>query len=318
MNLRSLAATLFFGPLLSALPAAYGQEIPANWYRVEVLVFTQSDLFGAEAGPQAPELAYPSPLRQLDQDSLSSQPLPANTSLNERLAALMVASKLLDHDTARAPAPFSPLPSEARRLNPDAYTLDNNGAFRVLFHQAWLQPLASRRHASWVMVNGGAQRGGHDEVEGAIRVYQSRFIHVETDLWLNHFESARLVAEGEDNSTGSSPAPEFRGTRSPATTDSTDVILPERPATPQSPYIAQLEAMDVAMDDGGAPSPEAHPPLSAAPKLAVARVDVLKHNDQITRNQLHYLDHPRMGVLVLVSPALDSDEAEGEEDEDPR
>ena len=226
MTRHPLAAALVAITLLAITHApARGAEIPEGWGQVEVIIFAQSDLFGAEGMAIEPRLDYPTRARRLAGDEVSSVDQRPDAPVNVRLAALMIPDRLLSHETAIKPASFTPLDRANRSLNPDAYTLDRSGAYRVLFHQAWLQPLTGRSATDWVIVEGGRSLGNHFEIGGALRVYQSRALHIETDIWHGDLESAQW--------SGDSPADSAETTR-------TRIVLPEPPPRrgPSAPVVA--------------------------------------------------------------------------------
>lgn len=292
--------------------SALGVDYPAdNWHQIEVLVFAQADPYGAEQSPQAPLLQYPSPLRLLDNGDQLYPDLTTNATYSEQLAALMVPPRFLRHETASTPLPFVPLAESERQLNPDAYTLKRNSGYRVLFHQAWRQPVTTRKAAQWVFINGGNRFADHTELEGSLRISQARYYHVDTNLWLASFQPAIAALPIQPEETANLPE---------ATPAATKIQLPEAPQLPKSPLLAMLEAIPSPMAtnfeeepaDLGQLMSEDKPTTS--PQFEVAKVDVLKDSSRVRLKSLYYIDHPRMGVLVMITP-LDADAAS--EDEEP-
>lgn len=293
-SLMVVAALLFAGAV------AAQEEIPANWHQVEVIVFAQSDMHGVEKSPLEPALSYPSRLRTLAAAEQLHPPLAADASENERLAALMVPDRFLSYDKARALAGYVPLPPGMRQLDGEAAALRRNGAYRILFHDAWQQPIDSARQTHWVLIRGGDTHGEHRELEGALRLSHARFYHVDTNLWLSRFEAPRPdhPAESEETQQDAIAKP--------------IIVLPAAPASAKSPQLRQIEAISAqfATGEDGISENAFEPGARVIP--SVSQVDVLKTSQQVERKQLHYLDHPRMGVLLLITPLRD----ESEESED--
>ena len=289
---RSL--TLLIAPLLLAL------SLPASalddWYQVEVIVFSQRDLSGNEAHPLDPQLDYPQPLRILHTAEQLYPEVPAGAGLNERLAALMVPDRFLSRARAQAPSPYVPLERDERRLNPDAYTLGRNGDYQVLFHSAWQQQVPGARSTPWLAIAGGDRRGEHRQLEGSLRVYKSRFLQLQLDLWMSALDTA--VQQSGVASPTSADAPPF-GSALP-----TGVILPTPPQPPMSPALRRLQKMDAGDMFGGGE------PTATAGNLVVTAdgVDVLNTTHQISLNDITYIDHPRLGALVLITPLKDDGE----------
>ncbi|GIX29621.1 MAG: hypothetical protein KatS3mg124_0093 [Porticoccaceae bacterium] len=240
----------------------WAEEAP--WYQVEVIAFLQPDLSGREGHPPAPRLDYPEPLRFV-------VPPPAAPGRDARLAALMVPAHLRDRDAAALPEPFSPLPGEAWQLRPAAARLARADGFRVLFHAAWVQPAAGKKSTPWVHVSGGSPLAeGVRELEGALRIWQGRFLHLEARLW-----RAEPPAPGEEGR----------------------VALPPPPRRPLSAELIQLGV---------------EPPPTVATGPLAARVDLLAQSRTVSPGRLVYLDHPRLGVLALVTPLASEGDPQGE------
>ena len=89
------------------------------------------------------------------------------------------------------------LPADEHRLHGAANRLRNQPGYQVIWHEAWQQTLRGPASAPTISLPLGLRSLG---VEGRIRAYQSRFLHLETDirlsdptLWRLH-ESRRLRA----------------------------------------------------------------------------------------------------------------------------
>ena len=81
------------------------------------------------------------------------------------------------------------MPKSARKLNNLSNKLQNNKGYRVLFHEAWQQQITERNTPA-VIIRGGDKIGGHRELEGSIQLRVSRYLHIQTDLWLTSFSSS--------------------------------------------------------------------------------------------------------------------------------
>ena len=294
MSTSTIRRLLVAGTFWLAAATGAQEESLKNWYQVEVIVFTQADIFGDEGYPREPRLDYPRNLTFLNNGERLSPELPPNASRLEQLAALMVPDKFLTRERAKRRDSFVPLEKNRRNLNPHAYTLGRGGDYRVLFHNAWQQEITGRRAAPWVFVSGGQPAAGHRELEGSLRLYRSRFLHIQVDLWLSRFDSPA-------GATANPPAP-----GQPATDG---IVLPEAPEPPPSPALRRLRM--TAPISGAEYSFVDTPAEPVSTGQGVARVDVLDRAERISPSSLTYIDHPRMGMLVLVTP-LEEDE-KGEE-----
>ncbi len=224
-------------PMLFLLPnVVYAQK----WYQIEVLIFTQSDNFGDEASLPGATLKYP----------LNWVELSAAGSNNT----------------------FTVVDKTARHLNPDAYTLNSTGTYKVLYHQAWQQPGISSRKAPWLIVSGGRMLDDHQQLEGSIRLYLSSYLHMETNLWLL---SPAINTSGEGGLS-----------KLPSTDDVP--ISPVRARGSQSPGVfGGGSAYDLSTSARG-------------PAMDLSHIHTLRESARLQLGKTHYLDHPKMGILVKV------------------
>lgn len=284
--------------LLTLAATVHGDDAP--WYQVEVIIFEQQDEFGDEGTRADIELAYPEPRAFLmDTDEIAEREaarLEAETT--SRPPAPLDRLLIPPEKRQRPPSehPFVPLPRGERGLNPDAYTLERNGSYRVLFHQAWRQPAEDSGGAPWVVITGGDRFGEQRELAGSVRFYHSRHPHFQVNLWWVTFGAPLF---GGDTLALPSPWP----------------TLPARPEPP--PPVAPSVATTL-FDTDGLPRIQAQKRDDAARTFAapatriqypVEAIDLMRQSHRIDTRQIHYFDHPRLGVLVRVTPYTPLDRA---------
>jgi hypothetical protein len=237
--------TLVFAGLLILSCVANAQK----WYQVEVIIFSQHDKFGDEGSKAKLKLGYPANLIEL-----SAQP-----GLEE----------LADNNT------FNLLDKKARRLAPDAYSLNSTGVYRVLYHQVWEQPGLRPGLAPWIAVQGGREIADHHQLEGSIRLYLSDYLHLDSNLWL--IETGQSV----DPVVAISPIESGMVMNRYRTTDQ----LPEQPK----------------FEPGANSQLATQTTQSISRSVLINKIDVLEESVRLQLDKLHYIDHPRMGLLVRVS-----------------
>lgn len=178
MKTRFIKA-LTYAPLMLALLFVCFTAISANsyaedekqakkkirWYKVEIIIFSQQDLFNDERHITDIELNYPKNIR-----------------------------RLID-SPADASQPFTALPKDKMKLMPDHISLNRTPGYRVLYHKAWRQPGFGIKDSPWILVQGGKATGGHHELEGSIRLVRNRHLHIQTDLWKTKFISSNTQSE---------------------------------------------------------------------------------------------------------------------------
>lgn len=145
---KSIRLLLCLPWLLLCTHSAFGS---GTVYQVEILVFERLHQgHSREQWPKNIALDYPSGSRELiDPEAIRAQELeaqeldsdepPISPSTVDFAAPLEVAPA--------GPAEFEYLPQAEQRLNSSHQALQRNNAFRVLFHQAWLQPLVDADRA---------------------------------------------------------------------------------------------------------------------------------------------------------------------------
>jgi hypothetical protein len=264
MTIRQLAQYLLI--LLCPTSALAEQQDP-NWYQVEVFVFANtSDSAGAnEYWPQNLGLSYPEKLLELQEDES-----PEDTSNNERSINLAAEE---------SSAAFTLLAKDERQLSRHVRRLLRTGQHRLLFHEAWLQPMENRQQAVSILIRGGEQYDRHFELEGYLTLSVERYLHINTDLWLSRFASTI--------GTDQTPWP----------------VLPTPPTVLKA---EQQMADELNLKPSGSHNwgvQEQRPfELLFDQQYTVERTVAMRQHRRMRSQELHYLDHPLMGVLVKVIP----------------
>lgn len=242
----TLLAVLFasvFSTLFSAAASAQ------NLYQIELVVFARdsADAEVEESWHRDYGLAYPK--RLID------------------LAATPAESA----DPAQAAAPFQLLPTSARQLNDSARAIDRRANLRVLFHEAWVQPVGGIDSADPVLISGGRHYGQYRELGGYVVLTVERYLHLRTDLWMTRFGTGNVL----------------------------DVDVPVLPL----PVIT----VQTAAGESDSTTTAAAADASATPEPAGVgyipdQIYVLDQERRMRSGEIHYIDHPRFGMLVLVTP----------------
>jgi len=81
------------------------------------------------------------------------------------------------------PTAFSALKRQDQNLNSIARSIGRSSGYRLLSHQAWRQPMTDEADATPILLQLGDQLDGLFEIDGTLRIYRSRYLHVITDLW---------------------------------------------------------------------------------------------------------------------------------------
>lgn len=282
-----------------ALCCAAGASAQESWYRVEMLVFSNPQGLDSEAWPPVPELAYPQRGRFL----VDPQRLAAATAkhggrgvLDEygRLiitlggrggadipataSAATIGGDELQASPAALPTPFVVLPQQELTLRREADALQSRGGSRTLLHAAWVQPVTDSARALSVIIDHSGDGGPWPELQGSVRLYQTRQLQLQTDLWLN------TSGDYLPGSWRMPPPP-----RAPTAIVVEDAINELGFTTPV--------ATDEDAVDGAAEPP------SGATSYPYRHAILLQQTRRVRTGALNYVDHPVLGMLVRVTPA---------------
>ena len=268
-----------FAAALVAGLVSFATTTPAaaatRWYHVEVVLFAQ----GGEAA-----------WRRNDWREAGPPALSKNTV--ELLPGLDAAGLPAGSNRRYA---FRALPASELDLGAVANRLDRSNDYRVLLHVGWNQPGFSDDEAPAVHLGtlgalaGAKERsagGGGEEVEGAIRFWRRRFLHVDVDLsfgdieaWREREEGAALARPGGENAV---PGLTMAGAQT---------------GTPARPAEGSAGRARGSASEGGEPQTEARRVAGAHEPLRVVR---LTRSLRLRSGRLHYIDHPLFGVLLVV------------------
>ena len=297
--------------LLLALPATAAEEAE-KWYQVEVIIFQQTDHYGQEVPRRDIALSYPGNHLELFDPNLrieeeSEQPKedePADAPVE------ITASVLFNQPDVQQPQqeqPFQVLEDSQRQLNNYATALRRRSGYQVLYHQAWRQPGIGSAQAPWILVRAGDRYGEHFELEGSLRLVRSRYLHLETNLWLSRFvenlELEPLSGFGEPGFE------ELEGA------EAVWPLLPDYPIVEIEPEVEPTDELELSSSDllpDGFEQPTLEQPANeplfqigelspAEPEYKTEEINLFKTSRRMRRDELHYLDHPKMGVLVQVT-----------------
>lgn len=270
-----------------ALPSLASAQEPARWYQIEVSIFTNenSDLT-LERWPVARmNLGFPQNTRHLsslmdvfnlDDWSLVNPPLPSSISQNTGVDLEPTALPA----RSAGPAPFQSsdfrlpdferdaflsLPASAHNFTDTNRALNNSPNYRMLYHQAWRQPVLQSVQAIPIAMQAGRQFGERHELEGSLTIRfnpsQDRVV-LDTHMWLSQFSTF--------------PDDSGENLQLPA--------LPEnlRPALTALPSGAEE--------------------VATFPVYYPTQIIPIRGSRDMRSNEFHYVDHPALGIVVQVFP----------------
>ncbi len=304
---KALFATAASFALCSAPSSAQtevNEEPEADrWYQVEVILLAHKNSSDNEIWRNDIALAYPPNWTELkDPDALLAEAVacgskteneePENTQ--EDTAQPISDASVTNGDNRLADEltfntedlcpeaadldrePYYLLPKELRALNEQAQELKWSRQHRVLFHQAWRQPIVDKAEATSIIINAGDIYGTHSELEGTLSISVSRYLHLKTNLWFSEFAHNYGQDRGE--------WPE----------------LPVRPSQ-QEYSLTQFEENIESPWDRVQPLNDEYDKILDRP-FVPEQITLIKQKRRMRSKEVHYIDHPKVGIVILLDP----------------
>lgn len=188
------------------------------------------------------------------------------------------------------------LDAEERALNSDANRLNRRSAYRVLFHQAWRQELLSTDDSKAIPIYGGELFDQNHQLEGWVKFSLNRFLHFEAQLWRvdytpNYGQDGQYWPE-----VPAFPKPEIETTDNLAEPTQDLNLGFGKYLQEESPLFSadsfNIES-DIPLSDFDA--------IKKSPFL-VEQVITLSQKRRMRSKELHYIDHPKLGIIVQITP----------------
>lgn len=151
--------------------------------------------------------------------------------------------------------------------------------YRKLIQASWRQTLTKRSRAPAIVIQGGDPSGEHFELEGYIKVAVERYLYITTDLWFTRF--------GGNGGNYYLPMPPYKPGANEEVEPDFDSLFAE----------GNLGIGD----EPAAPEPDITAALPAAEPTPINRIVVMNQERRLRSGELHFLDHPLFGVLVMIS-----------------
>jgi hypothetical protein len=319
----------------------------ARWYRVELMIFSRPGeaTSRAEIWEPEPNLTYPDSFRYLIDPATVTANLEANPGEStvdplgvqtillpaeippEELTPDIPAledpnlpdpnSQVVEPDPALlegeelgplTPAPFTIRRSGELEFRGKAAYMQRTGRFRTLFHQTWLQPMASAEETLPIIVDRSGDIQDWPLLQGSVKLYVSRYLHLETNLWLNT-QGQYFTENWRIPAPPLSPASLILVTPPPAFEFDMDPAMETEPGLPNAAMSADqpenrlgLDADDfdgVGIDSTGVEMLE---PEELEPEYPWRHAVLMQQKRRMRSNEVHYIDHPMLGVVIKITP----------------
>ena len=256
-----------------------------TWYQVELIVFSHPAGNDAEQWDATPNLAYPSASRLLA-DEVST---PVVISQSEQAAPTAPVQ----------PAAFTILPSSQQALRNKAAAIQRSSRYQILFHEAWNQQMTDQANARPIVLDRSGDGGAWPELQGTIKLYVARYLYLETNLWLN--------TRGEYlQGSWRMPAPPLGPSSLIFEAPEPELELELEPEQPQRETITADPAIDLELQRVPSTLITITESAETLEPIYPFRHAVRLHQTRRMRSgEVHYIDHPMLGVIVKITPLPD-------------
>lgn len=260
----------------------------ARWYKVDLVIFAQNILVedDPENWPTYPILNQSSPLIDLVYPIEEEQTEDEITEESEAsLLDILEDESEIENGLPKGPedlVAFATLPEASRILDEYVQKLENDKRTRILFYESWNHPIMSDELAIPVRITGGDQFGNLDELSGWVDIHVSRYLHVETNLYLtdiiesnNPFDlvtgNSNFKADIVNTTQTDAEITQFGGIGL-FSTDEFDID--RKPLDPNANYAYQVAINSAQMSE----------------------------KRRLRSKELHYIDNPKFGLLIYFTP----------------
>ena len=276
-----------------------------RWYRVELMVFSHAGGQSAEQWDPTPVLVYPAAAHFLSNAGQVNAAPDSQYQDNPQIAPEQqsAAGELYPLQQTPAvpvlpalPTPFVRLGNAEQEFRGKAAYMQRSGRYRILFHETWLQPVTERSRALPIILDQSGDTGQWPELQGSILLSVSRYLHLETNLWLN---------TNGDYLPGSwqMPAPPLGPSSATEEPQESELdISMEESGSEQGQGQGQEEWQEESWQQA---SPEEAEVLG--PVYPFRHAILLQQKRRMRSTEVHYLDHPMLGVVVKLTPLTAQD-----------
>lgn len=255
-------------------------RVSENVYQIELIVFAYKNVQADEAWSESGIFKYPPRLRALSSDR-TAEFLPA-----------IAPQQLEDEKTSLAMGElFQLIDTKQMQLKAIADDFRLRQGYRLLFHGAWYQQAQHPDEASAILIEGGQWFNPFYQLSGYIRLGKARFLQLQTNLWLSHFANSDLGSKtipwhasyGLQKKVAIQSSRDAQRIIDKANVDEINVDVLD-PTQHGSPLLFEY-------DQRPQFNTKAFHPL---------QVFQLKERRKLRNGELHYIDHPKFGVIVKV------------------
>lgn len=219
------------------------------------------------------------------------------------------------------PPAFSTLPATALEFRAAAARMAAQPGWTIHWHRAWLQPMPEESASIPIVIDDSGDRPASEwpALQGSLRFHVSRYLHLEAGLWLNTDGQYLTTAGDAGDSAGAGDAAPARWRMPPpprapsrlrhATLDGQRVALwPLPPVAGEDAVTGDAVAGDARSGEARRADMAGRADMAAAARAAVeedspwGHAVALAQTRRMRSEEVHYIDHPVLGILVRLTP----------------
>ena len=274
LTLMTTPFALLFASLLLAssaqAAATNDNETEAvSWYQIEVILFEN--------------------MKPFEQDK---EHVTLNISTPEQKLVLVKSEPMVDSQLKR-------LDTDELKLTKSFKALKRSKNYKVLEFAGWKQSLIKEQPGIPLTISAGEEFGLHHELEGTLTFRKSRYLHLQADLYMANFSEGSTInlkswlLENDDIAAHISELHKMSNQND----ITTEEALKENEVKPESNASLLLK-------DDSTTSPDDIEQENLKPNVRYIAKDVVHMNEtrRMRSGEIHYLDHPKFGLLVTIEP----------------
>ena len=227
------------------------------------------------------------------------------------------------------PRPFVLLRADYREMRGKAALMERGGRYTVLFHETWVQPVGPEKRSLPIVLDRSGDTQEWSRLQGTINLFLSRYLHVQTNLWLNTageylpgtwqmpappLGPPSLIIEEQElidlaTATGEMPQSSRPGAEEAADAlevNASGTDIARQSETPMASGLLTQETGD------GLTAPYSNDSITGleggesaeavSPIYPYRHAVLLEQTRRMRSNEIHYIDHPLMGVIIKFTP----------------
>jgi len=283
-----LTATLIISGMIFSLNLHAAEEIETedtspSWYEIELVIFSRvnPDPSHNEYWNQYLKLSFPSKLGVLDTNFSPSKLRYVEVEEKEEEKPNANKENAASKKLVPVYPPYTNLEIKSTRLLYAENRLKQNGQFKILSHTRWVQPLTEKESSIPLLFQAGNIYNDLYELEGTILVSVSRYIHIDSNLWLSSFtENQTLLdtwwSEADEEQTLVPAFNQSQFTKSNQCSKNFNLINTQN--------VKEDARQEQSID------------------YIITQIAQMKQSRRMRSNEVHYLDHPLFGIIVTTKP----------------